>query len=338
MKRIILLAVLLVMVSGAVSVQAATKEYPERDKKLPTYQTVTSLPDNIYTTLGSENGLKGNCYRIKGKIKGVYKGLSELWKALNVQKEINDPSVENIIFLLVSTSKGDVLVQDIFSATVNSIMENLNSGAFSKKDVDKYLASLKEKYIYFEPYKNLPKKKEKVKLLVTYSGYSELLKMPSFHYGINQYLVEGFKVDLNPEMETFKFDNIKIDIPKDWFWNTEGDIYKYFHSKDGYVKLYEMYAEEMGLDDYILDKIYVGYTKDGLKLQSTKHYTSKYFGDYYILQFKGTMNGAKRKLKEMIFLYKGDYYVISYLSNLTDHSDDYFKIFSKIIKTVKPLK
>ena len=219
---------------GVNKVEAAkkTKEYPSRDKDLSTYQTVKSLPDEIYNTLASENGLKGNCYCIAGKVKGVYKGLSKLCKAMKIKYDSSgkDPMMENIKYILVKTDNGYIVIYDLYSYIVNNVLEEYNSGKYSDDVANSILDSYIEKYVYYEPYDEFPQKGEKVKIYATYSGFSDVTKTPMFYYGINQLMVDGTKdektVDLNPETKTFKYDNIKLEIPKNWIWYTSNDVYK----------------------------------------------------------------------------------------------------------------
>lgn len=348
---LVILTFSFVQLSKINSIEAAqkTKEYPVRDKELPTYETVTEIPDIVYSTPASENGLNGNCYCITGKIKGVYTGLSKLCKAMKIKYDSSDadPMMEKIKYILVKTDKGYVVIYDLYSYIAKNMLEAVESDEITNGYMKALLDSYVEKYVYFKPYKEYPQKGEKVRICATYKGFSSVTQTPTFYYGINQYSVEACKgektVNLNPETKTFKLDNIKMEIPKDWVWYTVGDEYKYFYSDDGFVMVSSVYLSGYPLNDYIVDSViydFLSFQNMSLKHTSTKktEYKNKPISEYYTLQFKGTSDGEKCKIRTTLFEYKGDLYTVSYFSNLTEHSDDYFDIYKKIIKSIKPLK
>ena len=345
----VLITIILVSMVKVTVVKASSnmKEYPERDKNLPTYKTIQELPDAVYTTMESENEWTGNCYYATGKVKGVFKGFSKLCKAMKIKYEKdNDETLDKLTYILLQTKKGYVVVCDLFSLTSSMFFENLNAQELSQEEKNSVLNALIAEYGYFEPYDELPRKGEKIKIFLTYSGYSEVTKTPMCFYGINKTVIDACKgkktIESNPKTKTFKFENIKLDIPENWIWDTQNDVYKYFITDDGFLMVTSNYLNgateitEGGLNAYI-DSFEKG---ANLKLTSCtkKKYRNGSINEYYILIFKGKKENKKIKIKEMLFEYKGDSYTVGYSSDLTDNSDIYFKIFSKIIKSVKPLK
>lgn len=156
------------------------KTYPKEDKKLSTYKEVTKIPNVIYNTYGSENGLGGNHYYIKGTVKGIYDTAIELGKALNVNVE---SPMQCSKFILLSTSKGDVIIADLYSEIVNQYLALWGNNPNTIKNKT-------EQYERFEAYSKYPKKNESVKILVTYAGYSLVFDLPICYYGINNLVNE----------------------------------------------------------------------------------------------------------------------------------------------------
>ena len=224
--------------------------------------------------------------------------------------------------------------------------ENLNAQELSQEEKNSVLNALIAEYGYFEPYDELPRKGEKIKIFLTYSGYSEITKTPMCFYGINKTVIDACKgkktIESNPKTKTFKFENIKLDIPENWIWDTQNDVYKYFITDDGFLMVTSNYLNgATEITEGVLNAYIDSFEKGAnLKLTSCtkKKYKNRSINEYYILIFKGKKENKKIKIKEMLFEYKGDSYTVGYSSDLTDNSDIYFKIFSKIIKSVKPLK
>lgn len=334
--------------SNKVKAAKKVKEYPVRDKELPTYDYVTAVPDIIYSTYASENGLGGNHYYVNGTVKGVYKGLTKICKALKVkEKNLEKDAVsENITYILVKTKKGYVVIGDLYSNVVEQGYEKIYSGQFSDKEIEEGIEQLKEKFIYYEPYDEYPSKGEKVKIYVTYAGFSDVTKTPMFYYGINQLLTNSSdKEEIDPdkiETSTYKIDNVKMEIPKEWVWPSDTDGIKNFYSEDGFLMVSSMYLEKFSLDQWVVDMYVDSFleSQPGLKLTGTKRneYKNKDIKEYYICSFKGKVSGNKVKVKLTFFEYKGDMYSVGYCSKLTDDSDVYFQIYTNIIKSIKPVK
>ncbi len=158
------------------------KIYPERDTNLSRYKSLKEAPEIVYSTYASENGLGNNCYYIQGTVVGVYASTYDAFVGLGkdaAAKHVADmPDYKTII---IDTEYGRAMITDIFSYNVSTYQIMFDSKSIKK---------MEDKYTYFSRYQDYPQKGDKVKVLVIYNGYSTVAQLPSFYYGINDYIIE----------------------------------------------------------------------------------------------------------------------------------------------------
>ncbi len=120
------------------------------------YNYAQEVPDLVYNTLGSENGLAGTIYTVEGTVTEIVS-----LAAAGVDME----------YAKVETDRGMVLILNsfhgIYKETVARYGEKTASNMYSDNP----------NYYVFPPIG------ERVQFLVVYSGYSQKEDMPSFDYG-----------------------------------------------------------------------------------------------------------------------------------------------------------
>lgn len=121
------------------------------------------LPDHIYTTTGSENGLGGTVYLFEGTV-----------------KEHSSTNSDGFLFeqIVVETDKGSVMIANYYKALYNYSIKNLGeayTNAEMPYSVDNYC---------------FPDDGETAKFVAIYLGYSGVAEMPMFYLGANPVLFE----------------------------------------------------------------------------------------------------------------------------------------------------
>lgn len=120
------------------------------------YNYAQEVPDLVYNTLGSENGLAGTIYTVEGTVTEIVS-----LAAAGVDME----------YAKVETDRGMVLILNsfhgIYKETVARYGEKTASNMYSDNPA----------YYVFPPIG------ERAQFLVVYSGYSQKEDMPSFDYG-----------------------------------------------------------------------------------------------------------------------------------------------------------
>ena len=122
------------------------------------------LPDNIYTTTGTENGLAGTVYMFTGTVVD------------SISTEIEGTGVEQII---VETDGGKVMVSNFYKWMYNSAYR-----AYGKASADRA-------YPYPVSDYRLPGVGESGEFLAVYVGYSGTAELPVFYSGANPALFEA---------------------------------------------------------------------------------------------------------------------------------------------------
>lgn len=117
----------------------------------------TNIPDIIYSTTGAENGLAGTMYAIVGTVDHIYK-----------QGEITN--------YIIKTDVGELAVMDAY-ATMSYLPEELDGYTVDAQKFARYFPALQIG--------------EYVKVYAEYRGFSDVIKMPVFLYGGNDYLVDA---------------------------------------------------------------------------------------------------------------------------------------------------
>ena len=144
------------------------KDYPG-NTGIKLGQTKTTLPANIFTTTGSENGLAGTLYAIEGKV-----------------IECNTSGIYP--YFIVSTDGGDVWISDVSEETVTG-SSNVN-GLTIDLDILKS----------FYPF---PEIGEDIRVVAQYQGMSGTTNYPTFVYGGSDYLTTALmrsaSISTNPD-------------------------------------------------------------------------------------------------------------------------------------------
>lgn len=122
------------------------------------------LPDNIYTTTSSENGLAGTIYLFKGTVSD------------SSSTEIEGTGVEQIV---VRTDGGTVMITNFYKWMYNSAYRE-----YGKESAD-------ITYPYPVSDYRLPGVGESAEFLAVYVGYSDTAKMPALYAGANPALFEA---------------------------------------------------------------------------------------------------------------------------------------------------
>ena len=122
-----------------------------------------SLPDNIYSTTGEQNGLTGTVYAITGTVESL-------------------KNISGYTFLIISTGRGEVAVSDTL-AMVKDI-EDVNEYGGINEDV-------------FRAYYPLPSVGDKIRIIAEYQGLSDAINMAVFMYASSDYLTEVLMLSVN---------------------------------------------------------------------------------------------------------------------------------------------
>ncbi len=323
------------------------KIYPEVDTKYDNYKYVTDFPEIIMSTDGTDNGLTGKCYKITGTVKGVYSSMNKAIKALGKKEAIKDSASDiKEKCIIVKTAKGNVLVQDSYSAFYNEIKEILG-----EEFVNDYY---NEKGYGFKKYKQYPIKGEKVTILATYLGYSSVAGIPVFNYGISPEVVLMTKGndknsdDTSKKVETlsYKYNSISFEYPKSWDYikvnETNNDLVYFYPNAgdDGVMMLYNSYNSYGRMYQFEADELVesMGETFDDFKVIASKknEYKGKKIDTYYIYSFKCSVNKQKCKGRITFFTYKYQDYMFLYVCPVdSSKMDSLFDDYKKIVKSVK---
>lgn len=155
-----------------------------------------NLPDLIYRTTGSENGLAGTIYEFSGVVKDYF------------TTESGDFTFENII---VETDDGEVMISNFYVAVYNATM--LEYGADLTKAMYPYSV---DDYVF-------PAVGEAATFVAIYAGYSGTQNMPAFYLGANSVLFEMLELEDPTKVEAHAVSldgaaltagNILLDIPE----------------------------------------------------------------------------------------------------------------------------
>ena len=120
------------------------------------YEHALNLPEHIYNTTGSENGLAGTIFTFDGIV---------------VTKDIMDAAGVDVEYAKVSTDMGTVLVLNMYAGIYKESMEQ-----YGESSVKSLYSDNPNYYVY-------PEIGEKANFLVVYSGYSQTEEMPVFYLG-----------------------------------------------------------------------------------------------------------------------------------------------------------
>lgn len=120
------------------------------------YSMAAALPEHIYHTLGSENGLEGTICTFEGAV-------SELRVLENVGGGME--------YAIVETDQGSVLVMDLFSSVYRE-----TAAQFSPELAESMYADDPSWY-------GFPPAGERACFVAVYSGYSRAEEMPAFYLG-----------------------------------------------------------------------------------------------------------------------------------------------------------
>lgn len=146
---------------------------------------VSDLPDDIYTTLGSENGYAGNVYRFEGVVTEI------------VDKD-QSGGVDGVI---VTTEDGDVAVFDMYHELLRTMATNEQAFEF----FNLYYAEPDADY-------SLPELGEEAELMCSYTGYSQKLDLPTFYLGANEYLVELLRNQNDESVESVEAEELPDEV------------------------------------------------------------------------------------------------------------------------------
>lgn len=124
---------------------------------------IEEIPEIIYTTTGSENGLSGNVYYIEGEVVRYEK------------YEFEDKTVEN--FFVIKTDLGEVIVLDLVDYTIDYGQKH----HFSKASMEAYQNETSHEDFQF------PEIGQRVRAYCIYAGFSGLFELPITYYGITDY-------------------------------------------------------------------------------------------------------------------------------------------------------
>lgn len=344
---VMIMAMVIICDSYAVSAKTKRKTYPEVDTKLDNYKYVTEFPEIIMTTSAEENGLAGNCYKITGTIKGIYSSDNKALKALGRKEALKEKDSEmKTKCMVVKTSIGDVIVVDYYNYFYDIL--SLLYGS-NKDELKQYL---KDNGYNTKKYKEYPKKSEKVTVLATYTGYSSVFDMPIFYYGINQGIVSSVKgsfsdndiVKNNTEQKiSYNYKGITFEYPESWNYKTEKDNLVTLYPDGGVsgsLVLSGIDYDYNFLLQYEADQLVNVFGKDitDFKVNASKvnEYKGKKIDTYYIYSFKCKMNSKKCKGRMTLFVYNYKVYVFVYVCP-TDNVDvdKLFDEYTEIIKSIK---
>ena len=126
------------------------------------------IPDQIYTTSGSENGLPGTIYAFVGTVVDT------------LQINEDDFTLDEVI---VETARGQVLISNLYKSVYDDTVDELG------------LAVTKEAYPDSVDGYIFPETGEKARFIVTYWGYSGAKDMPAFVLGANPVISELYETD-----------------------------------------------------------------------------------------------------------------------------------------------
>ena len=121
------------------------------------------IPEIIWTTLGSENGLGGHIYYFTGTVK----------------RYLDEDESGGYTYFVVDTDEGEVLVGDVYRAAEELAIKQGQMDIFNQFFVE-------ENGDY-----SLPPVGETARFICTYSGFSLKQNMPAFGFGANEMLVEA---------------------------------------------------------------------------------------------------------------------------------------------------
>lgn len=180
-----------------------------------------SLPDIIYNTYGSENGLGGTIYKFSGTVVDYFTNGSNGW------------TFENIV---VDTGDGTVMITDFYSAIYNASVLEVGpevTKAYYPYDVDNFV---------------LPSVGETANFITVYAGYSMNSEMASFYLGANKSLYEMAGID-DPVVAMAENPLMAAELKEAPVWNGSGtEIIGY----RGYIEITKAELKSITVDDYKL--------------------------------------------------------------------------------------
>lgn len=124
---------------------------------------IEEIPEIIYTTTGSENGLSGNVYYVEGEVVRYEK------------YELKDKTVED--FFVIKTDFGEVIVLDIVDYTIDYGQKH----HYSKAAMEAYQNATSHEDFCF------PEIGQRVRAYCIYAGFSGLFELPIAYYGTTDY-------------------------------------------------------------------------------------------------------------------------------------------------------
>ncbi len=152
------------------------KEYPSGvDYDFSKYRK--NIPDAIYTTPASENGLAGKLYQITGTVEKIKKR-------------------SGYDCYIIETEDGDVSVMTgIEAVTTNDL---IYKRLYSKQ---------------FDSYYQMPEVGEYVTIYAEYMGFSDTLDLPAFKYGGTEYFTTALLDSVRSSDYIFKIGNLIFAVP-----------------------------------------------------------------------------------------------------------------------------
>lgn len=126
------------------------------------------IPDQIYTTSGSENGLPGTIYTFDGTVVDTL--------------QINEDDF-NLDEAIVETAGGQVLIMNLYKSSYDDTVDEFGLSVAKEAYPDSA-----DGYIF-------PEIGEKARFIVTYMGYSGAKDMPAFVLGANSAISELYETD-----------------------------------------------------------------------------------------------------------------------------------------------
>lgn len=155
--------------------------YPQSDYDSPLIENITTAPELIYNTLGSENKLKYRPYVITGKVIATFENNYEAYDYFEVRPNEDDELKEYYSFV-IENEYGKIWICDLASADVKYFKKQINSG---KMENDEWHNKFVNEFGGYRRYE-YPVKGEKVAILALYIGFSQKNNIATCYFGINQ--------------------------------------------------------------------------------------------------------------------------------------------------------
>lgn len=138
------------------------RHYPKHTNV--SYENIAQeLPDNIYTTTGSENGLAGTVYTFEGTVTEHFS---------------TDSNGITIEMIRVKTDGGDVILMNYYKTVYNALLED-----YSEAVVKTQMPYSIKDFVF-------PDDGETALFFAIYNGYSDVEKAPVFYYGANDVMFD----------------------------------------------------------------------------------------------------------------------------------------------------